>query len=97
MQSPFVHDPDPKIERIFCIRRKKQRLKKTRKAHELSQKMDATVGGPGRTPWDFITPRLQGILSSIARPIVEVNNFELRPACLHGSTSAVWRFSNLGP
>jgi len=45
--------------------------------------MDATPGGQRRTLWDFITPRVQtpgvqGISSSIVRPAVEVNNFELR-------------------
>ena len=40
--------------------------------------MDAGAGGQ-RTLWDFITPEFQGISSSITRPTVEVNNFELKP------------------
>jgi len=40
--------------------------------------MDAVVRGQRRTLWDFITPGVQGISSSIPRPTVEVNNFELR-------------------
>jgi len=41
MRSPFVYEPDLKIERTFCIRRKKQRLEKRCKAREESPKMDA--------------------------------------------------------
>ena len=33
-----------------------------------------------RTLLDFLTPRVQGISSSIARPTIEANNFELKPA-----------------
>jgi len=29
---------------------------------------------------DFVTPGVQGIASSIARPTVDANNFELKPA-----------------
>jgi len=43
------------------------------------------AGGGGdqrRTLRDFVTPGVQGIASSIARPIVDANNFELIPALI---------------
>jgi len=38
--------------------------------------------GQGRTLWDFITPEVQGISSTITRSTVEMNNFELRPVLI---------------
>ena len=52
-------------------------LKKKRKACESSPKVDATASDPRRTLWDFITPRVQGISPSIARPTMEVKDFDL--------------------
>jgi len=66
MRSPFAYQPDPEIEQTFRIRRKKQRLEKRHKAQEESPKMDAGAGAQRRTLRDFITPRVQGISSSIA-------------------------------
>jgi len=43
------------------------------------------AGGGGdqrRTLQDFVTPAVQGIASSIARPIVNANNFEPKPALI---------------
>jgi len=43
------------------------------------------VGGgddQSRAVWDFVTPRIQGITSSITRPNVEAHNFELKPALI---------------
>jgi len=80
VRSPFAYEPDPEIEWTFRIRRKKQRLDKRRKAQEEFAKMDAGGEGQRRKLRDFITPGVQGISSSIARPTLEVNNFELRPA-----------------
>ena len=37
------------------------------------------VGEERRTRYDFITPRVQGIASSIARPTMDATNFELKP------------------
>jgi len=82
MRSSFAYELDLEIERTFCIRRKKQRLEKRRKAQEESPKMDAGAGGQRRTLRDFINLGVQEISSSISRPIVEVNNFELRPALM---------------
>ena len=82
MRSPFAYEPNPEIEWTFRIRRKKQRLKKRRKAQEEYPKMDPGARGQGTTLRDFITPGVEGISSSIARPTVEVNNFELRPALI---------------
>jgi len=39
-------------------------------------------GDPRRTLRDFVTPRVQMIASSIARPTVDANNFELEPALI---------------
>jgi len=82
MRCPSAFEPDPEIERTFHIRRKKQRLKKRCKAREESPKMDTGAGGQRRTLQDFITPGVQGVSSSIARPTMEVNNFELRPTLI---------------
>ena len=82
MQSPFAYEPDPEIESTFGIRRKKQRLEKRRKAREESPKMDTGAGDQRRTLRDFITLGVQDISSSITRPTVEVNNFELRPTLI---------------
>ena len=78
MRSLFAYEPDLEIERTFHIRRKKQMLEKIRKAQEMSTRMDIAVRDQTKTLWDFITPKVQDISSSILRPIVEVNNFELR-------------------
>jgi len=80
MRSSFAYEPDLEIERTSRITRKKQRIKKKHKAWEASPKMDATLGSQRRTLQDFVTHGVQGISSSIARPTVEVNYFELRPA-----------------
>ena len=37
---------------------------------------------PRRTFLDFVTPGVQGIGSSITRPTVDANNFELKPALI---------------
>jgi len=43
------------------------------------------TGGGGdqrRTLRDLVTPGVQGIASSIARPALDANNFELKPALI---------------
>ena len=40
--------------------------------------MDVAAGGQTRTLYDFITPGVQDISPTIARPTMKVNNFELR-------------------
>ena len=43
------------------------------------------AGGKGdqrRALRDFVTPVVQGIVSSIARPTVNANNFEFKPALI---------------
>jgi len=37
-------------------------------------------GDQRRTLWDFVTPRVQGNTSNIARRNVDANNFQLKPA-----------------
>jgi len=82
MRSPFAYELDPEIEWTFRLRGKKQRLEKRHKAQEESAKMYTGGEGQRRTLQDFITLGVQGISSSIARPTVEVNNFELRSALI---------------
>ena len=82
MRSPFAYELDLEIERAFRIRRQKQRLGKRRKAQEESPKMNAGAGGQRRTLPDFITLIILCISSSIARPTMEVNHFELRPTLI---------------
>ena len=79
LRSPFVYEPDPEIERTFHQKRKKQRVEgQRRKAQEISPKMEPPRREPERrTLREFITPEVQGITSSIARPTLEVNDFEL--------------------
>ena len=44
--------------------------------------MEGEGGDQRRTLRDFVTPRVQGIASSIGCPIVDANNFELKPALI---------------
>ena len=83
LQIPILYEPDPMIERSFCLRRKKQWLEKQkRKPRETSPKMDGEEGDQRRILWDFIASRVQGITSSIACPNVEAYNFELKLALI---------------
>ena len=65
----------------FHSRRKKLKLEDQRaKAQEASSTMVGGGGDQRRTFGGFVTPTVQGIASSIARPNVEANNFELKLA-----------------
>ena len=79
MESLFLYEPDPEIERAFRLRRKKQKIKEQRReARKTSTNM---VGGgcdQRRTLRDFVTPGVQVIASSITRPNIGANNFELK-------------------
>jgi len=44
--------------------------------------MVAGGGDQRRTLRDFVTPGVQGIASSIARPNIDANNFNLKPALI---------------
>jgi len=79
MQSPIWYEPDPEIERTFHLRMKKQRIEEQR--HEARRNPTNMVRGEGdqrRALRDFVTPGAQGITSSIARPTVDANNFDLK-------------------
>jgi len=83
MRSPILYEPDPKIERTFCLRRKKQRIEEQRR--KARKNLTSMAGGGGdqrRTLRDFVTPVVRGIASSIARPTVDTNNFELKLALI---------------
>jgi len=95
------YKPDPKIKRTFHLRRKKWWLENQRqKAYGISPTMVGGVGDQRSTLRDFVTPRVHGIISSITRPNVEVDNFELKLAlismvqqCQFGGTP--WEDPNL--
>jgi len=66
MRSPFLFEFEPKIEMTFHSRRKKLKLEEQRaKAQEASSTMARGGDDQRRTLWDFITPGVQGIASSI--------------------------------
>jgi len=78
-----LYEPDPKIERTFRLRRKKQRIdEQRRKARRNLTSMAGGEDDQRRTLRDFITPGVQGIPSNIARPTVDANNFELKSALI---------------
>jgi len=79
MRSLILYKPDLEIERTFRLRRKKQRIEEQRHA---AGRNSSIVGEERRTLRDFVTPGVQGISSSIARPAVDANNFELKPALI---------------
>ena len=83
MRSPFLYEPDPEIERTFYLRRKKQKVEEQRReARRTSPNMAGGCGDQRRILRDFVTLRVQGIASSIARPNVDINNFELKPTLI---------------
>ena len=60
-----------------------QRLEEQRR--KASRKSPIMVGGGGAQIGmlrDFVTPRVQGFASCIARPNVEASNFELKPSLI---------------
>jgi len=66
---------DPKVEKTLCLGRKKQRIEEQRS--EARRNLASMVGGEGdqgRMLRDLITLGVQGITSSIARPIIDTNN-----------------------
>jgi len=82
MRSAYLYEPNPKIEKTFRLRGKEQKLQEQRrKARRTSQNI-AGGGDQRRTLRVFVTPEVQGIASSIARPNIEVNNFELKLALI---------------
>ena len=79
MQSLILYEPDAEIERTFRLRRKKQRIEEQRCEARRNSSM---AGEERRTLSDFVAPRVQRNASSIARPAVGANNFELEPALI---------------
>ena len=79
MQSLILYEPNPEIERTFRLRRKKQRIKKQRREVRMNLSM---AGEARRTLHDFVTLGVQGMASTIARPTMDANNFELKPALI---------------
>jgi len=81
MRSPFPYEFDPKIDRSCCRRKKKQRLEEQRcKAYYTSYTM--ANGDQRRTLRVFVTPGVQGITSSAARPTAEAHTLELKLALI---------------
>jgi len=78
-----LYEPDPEIERTFHLRRKKERIEEQRdEARRNPTNMAGDGGDERRTLRDFVTPGVQGIASSIARPTIDANNFELKSALI---------------
>jgi len=78
-----LYELDPEIERNFHLGRKNERIEQQRR--EARRNPTSMAGGGGdqrRTLRDFITPEVQGIASSIGRPTIDANNFELKPALI---------------
>jgi len=74
---------DREIERTFCSIRKNLNLEEQRaKAQQASATMAGGGGDQRRTLQDFIYLVVQGIASSIARPNVEPNSFEIKPTLI---------------
>jgi len=64
VKSFFCTNPNPEIERTFCLRRKKQKLEEQRrKARRTSSNMRGKGGDQRRKLMDFVTPGVQGITS----------------------------------
>jgi len=82
MRSPIPYEHDPKIEGTFCLRRKKQRLKKHKhQACETSPKMASGEGDQRRTS-AFYYPGFQGITLGIDHSNVEAHHCELKPTLI---------------
>ena len=79
MRSLILYEPDPEIERTFRLRRKRQRIEEQRREPRTDSSM---VGEERRTLWDFVVPGIKATASSIARPAIEANNFELKSALI---------------
>jgi len=75
MESLILYEPDPEIERTFCLRRKKQRIEEQRREVRRNSSM---AGEATRTLRDLVTPEVQGTTSSIAQPAVDANNVDLK-------------------
>ena len=82
MQSPILYEPDPEIGRTLRLRKKKIIEEQRYKARRTLTNMSRGGGDQRRTLRDFVTPGVQGIASSIARPNIDANNFELKPALI---------------
>ena len=79
MRSPFLYESNPEIKKTFHLKRKKQKVEEQRcKARRIPTNMGVGGGDQRRTLRDFVTPGVQGIASSIARPNVDANNFDLK-------------------
>ena len=73
---------DLEIERT--LRRIKQEIRATEQTQsqkETEQKMAEENHGR-RTLGDYVTPSAEGCSTSISRPPIQANNFELKPALL---------------
>ena len=79
MGTLISYEPNPEIERTFYLKGKKQRIEEQRSEVRRNSNM---AGEERRTLRDFVTLGVQGIASSIARPVVDANNFQLKPALI---------------
>src|SRR5262249_17668767 len=68
-------EPDPEIERTFHRRRTK--LQRTSSEESITEMAEAQ-----RTMMDYAKPSFDGTNSSITRPVVAANTFEIKPAII---------------
>jgi len=57
MRSWILYEPDPEIERTFCLRKKNQMIEEQRR----EARKNSNIAGEKRTLQDFITTGVQGI------------------------------------
>ncbi|CAL1389167.1 unnamed protein product [Linum trigynum] len=69
-------DLDPEIERTLCQRRTEQQVQPHTMADEHAEVNNRTMS-------DYARPTLDGTHSSIRRPNIEANNFEIKTGMLH--------------
>ncbi|XP_042401007.1 uncharacterized protein LOC121991043 [Zingiber officinale] len=64
---------DPEIDRTFLRRRNLQKLQEEQETSEMADKLLN----------DYAAPYARGLRSSITRPPIKANNFEIKPAVIH--------------
>ena len=73
---------DPEIEKTA-----RENRRRTRAQREIPQLLEEEIMAdqppPRRTLGDYATPNAEGCATSIVRPPIQANNFEIKPALLH--------------